>query len=70
MTPGAAGITPQAPEFALLVKLGSIVRHAEEAMSDGGHEFDAVTIKALLDDPDVIEWMAAMDRLGLLPVKR
>lgn len=68
--PGAAGITPQEPEFGLLVKLGSIVRHAEEAASDEGHPFDTIAVKTLLEDPDVVEWMAAMDRLGLLPVKR
>jgi hypothetical protein len=67
---GAAGVTPQAPEFALLVKLGSIVRHAEEAASDEGHPFDTLAVKTLLDDPDVVDWLAAMDRLGLLPVKR
>lgn len=66
----AAGITPQAPEFGLLVKLGSIVRHAEEAASPDGHGLDVLTIRTLLEDPDVVEWMAAMDRLGLLPVKR
>ena len=67
---GAAGIEPQAPEFSLLVKLGSIVRHAEEAVGPGGHGLDELTVRALLEDPDVVEWMAAMDRLGLLPVKR
>lgn len=66
----AAGVAPQTPEFALLVKLGSIIRHAEEAISDSGHHFDVATVETLLDDPDVVEWMAAMDRLGLLPVKR
>jgi len=66
----AAGIAPQEPEFPLLVKLGSIIRHAEEAISDQGHHFDVAAVETLLEDPDVAKWMAAMDKLGLLPVKR
>lgn len=58
------------PSFAMLVKLGSIVRHAEEFISPSGHSADQAAIKALLRDPDVIAWMGAADAMALLPVKR
>lgn len=63
-------VTPLNPSPHLLCKLGSILVHVEEGMSPTGHVFDVVTLRALLDDPDVKEWMKAMDGLALLPVKR
>lgn len=57
-------------DLGLLVKLGSIARHAEEAVSGDGHHFDLAAIESLLADPQVQEWMAAMDTLALLPVRR
>lgn len=58
------------PPTATLIKLGSIARHAEEAISDDGHPFDMVAVRSLLLDPDVRDWMVAADKLALLPVKR
>lgn len=58
------------PSVQTLVKLGSIARHAEEMLSDDGHVYDADAIKGLLADEDVQRWMAAADRLALLPVVR
>lgn len=59
----------QAPT-SVMVKLGSIAAHAEEAAGPGGHPFDALAIRSLLDDPEVREWMAAMRKLAFLPEPR
>lgn len=61
--------------LSLLVKLGSIAVHADEltTMSPNavrGHEFDKQVIRQLLADPEVSEWLAAMAKDALLPVKR
>lgn len=61
---------PLRPAPALLAKLGSIIVHAEEAASPGGHPFDAEAIKALMDDAEVREWLQGMAKLAMLPVKR
>jgi len=58
------------PSPALLCKLGSIVRHCEEAFTETGHEFDVLAVRALCRDPEVQEWMIAMDAMALLPVLR
>lgn len=58
------------PGMTLLVKLGSIAVHAEELLSPGGHAFDAKALDGLLNDPEVKEWLAQMNKLALLPVKR
>ncbi len=58
------------PPATLLTKLGSIARHADEALCADGHEFDVASIKALLGDPEVAEWLEGMDALALLPVTR
>lgn len=61
---------PLQPNAALLVKLGSLIVHLEEAQSSKGHQFDLAAIIALQQDPDVMAWVAAMHTLALLPVKR
>jgi hypothetical protein len=61
---------PLTPPVTLLIKLGSIAVHAEEFMSSGGHEFDAVAIQGLLDDPEYREWVEEMNKMAFLPVKR
>lgn len=63
-------MNPLEPTPAVLVKLGSIARHAEELLSPGGHEFDHNAIEGLLNDSEVREWMDTADRLALLPVMR
>lgn len=55
---------------ALAVKFGSIARHVDEYLNGLGHEADIAAIKGLLDDPEVAAWMAVLDGLALLPVKR
>jgi len=58
------------PSKTLLIKLGSIATHTREMLSDTGHHFDVEVLKVLLNDSEVTEWMAEMDKLALLPKKR
>lgn len=58
------------PSVTLLVKLGSIVVHADEFTSPGGHEFDLSTMRQLIADPEVAAWIAAGTKSAMLPVKR
>lgn len=59
---------PLKPELTLLIKLGSIIVHAEELWGPGGHEFDKIAAEVLLKDPEIKEWVKAMG--PFLPVKR
>ena len=61
---------PFKPSVALLAKLGSIAVHAEEMTEPGGHDFDAAAIRSLMSDPEVVEWLAAMRSMAMLPRKR
>lgn len=58
------------PSPQLLVKLGSIAVHADEALSDDGHPFDIDAVKHLLSDPEVQTWIWDMQKQALLPLKR
>jgi len=58
------------PSKTLLVKLGSIAVHTDEMTSNTGHHFDVEVLKALLNDEEVKEWLAGMDKYALLPKKR
>jgi len=58
------------PEVTVLIKLGSIAVHADEYLSPKGHEFDVVALKALLEDPEIVEWLEEMNKMAFLPVKR
>lgn len=66
MTPDEA----KTPSLALLAKIGSICQHLDEGTGKTAHEFDIIAARALLKDPEVSAWLDAMDRMGLLPVKR
>ena len=61
---------PLKPSVSLLVKLGSIVVHAEEMLSPDGHAFDRTAIQSGLQDAELQEWIAAMTKMAMLPVKR
>lgn len=63
-------IDPLQPSATTLVKLGSAIIHADEFLSDDGHPYDRVAFEELLRDPDVVEWVAAMNAMAMLPVKR
>ena len=54
----------------LLCKLGSIAIHAKEWAGPHQHLFDREAIKSLLDDPEVKEWLEAMDAIAMLPKMR
>ena len=58
------------PEPSLLCKLASIAVHADEFLSDDGHEFDHNTLVALIADKEVSEWLDAMTNAALAPRKR
>jgi hypothetical protein len=58
------------PSPTLLVKLGSIAVHVDEFFSSKGNYLDRVAIIQLLDDPEIVAWLAEMGKLALLPVKR
>lgn len=68
--------TTAAPEYpfvipaSLAAKVGSIVAHVDEALSDDGHAFDVTTLRALVNLPDVREWVDALSKLALVSVKR
>ena len=63
-------LDPLHPPGALLIKLGSLIVHHEEAASKKAHPLDGLAIKNLREDPEVEAWMEAMARLALLPMKR
>ena len=58
------------PSPTLLVKLGSIIVHFDEATAPGGHAYDLMAARQLLDDPEVKNWIAQMSAAAMLPVKR
>lgn len=58
------------PSPQLLIKIGSALVHAEEFLSPHGHMFDKNAFDSLMKDPDVREWIEAMTKDALLPVKR
>lgn len=58
------------PSMPLLCKLGSIIVHAEELAAPGGHNFDRIALEGLVNDPEVVAWMAGMRDAAFLPVKR
>lgn len=58
------------PSVGLLVKLGSVIVHADEFTSPSGHEFDLHAMKQLLADPEVVAWIAAGTKAAMLPLKR
>lgn len=61
---------PLHPSGGLLAKLGSLIVHFEEGISDKGHPFDAVAMRQCFADPEVVAWLEGMRKLALLPVKR
>lgn len=63
-------VGPLNPTPSVLCKLGSIIVHAEEASSPGGHPFDVVALRQLLADPEVAAWMEGMRAMAMLPLKR
>lgn len=54
----------------LATKLGSIIVHLDEYTGPKGHPFDLETARKLLEDGEVKQWIATMQSMALLPVKR
>ena len=52
----------------LLCKLGSIAVHTDEMLSAQGHHFDITSLKGLLADTEVVDWIKTMG--AYLPKKR
>lgn len=63
-------MNPLQPSASLLCKLGSIAVHAEEMVSPTGHAFDKQAMETLLQDTEVLLWIAQMDKMAMLPKKR
>lgn len=59
----------ETPGGTILIKLASLVVHADEATSPGGHAFDATAIRSIVDDPEVKGWLDTIEPV-LLPQKR
>ena len=58
------------PNMVVLCKLGSMVVHLQEALSNKGSAFDVQTIIPLIQDKEVNDWLKEMDKMALLPKKR
>lgn len=59
---------PLKPNLTLLCKLGSMIVHTDELLSDDGHAFDKIALQQLFKDKEVQEWLK--DMKVYLPVKR
>lgn len=57
------------PSDNVLIVLASLVVHAEEGMSSGGHDFDQLAMQSCVENPEVQEWLEKIDPV-LLPQKR
>jgi hypothetical protein len=67
---------PLSPSTTLLVKLGSALVHAEEALDElkrgnlAAAQTDMEAFQTVASDPEVKDWRKQMDALAFLPVKR
>ncbi len=61
---------PMKPSMDVLVKLGSAIVHAKEAISVDGRPVDKFEFDQLLNEPDLADWLKAMGDMALLPVLR
>lgn len=59
-----------APPIGLIAKVGSILVHVDEGLSDDGHRFDWTAVRSLLADREVQQWITALQSHALVPVKR
>lgn len=62
--------TALTPTIGLLCKLGSLLIHLEEGSGEGNHQYDWAAIDSIQTDPEIQEWLKAMDAMALLPKKR
>lgn len=59
---------PLCPSVPILIALGSIAVHVDEAAGPGGHAFDTIAARSALETPGLRQWLEDMG--PLLPVKR
>ena len=58
------------PSTVLLIKLGSIVVHVQEMLSNSGHHFDVAVLDGLVNkDLEIKRWLESFPP-ALLPEKR
>lgn len=55
--------------MSLLIKLGSIIVHEDERRAQG-HEFDDAALRTLREDAEVRQFLADMDDMACLPLRR
>lgn len=58
------------PSLTVLVLLGSLAVHVEEYLSPDGNPVDRNAIETILLNPELKEYLEAMNKMALLPVKR
>lgn len=63
-------LDPLKPSLVVLVKLGSAVVHAKEAMSIDARPVDKQEFNELFKEPDLAKWINDMTAMALLPVMR
>ena len=61
---------PTKPSMTVLVKIGSAMVHADEMLSPTGDDYDKIALQSLINDPEVQSWIAAITKLGFVPLKR
>jgi hypothetical protein len=58
------------PSLSVAVKLASLAVHLEEMLSPSRHRYDVSAAETILRDPELRAYLAEMDKLTLLPVRR
>jgi hypothetical protein len=66
----AKPVNPTVPSLPVLMKLGSIVVHAQEFFSAYSHPADRIALEVLLGDEEVVEWLKQMAAMSLVPLRR
>lgn len=67
--PPGDGPDPTRPSVSLLCKLGTLA-FVTHGMRDGWDAVSNDDVMALVEDPEVNQWLAQMQKLALVPVKR
>lgn len=61
---------PLHPSPQLLIKLGSLIIHYQEFLSEKGHPMDKNAINTIEEDEEFQQWIKQMNNMAFLPVKR
>ena len=57
-------------DLGLFASLGSLAVHVDEALSPDGHRFDALAMQGITAQPNVQQFVGALQAQGLVPEKR